>query len=122
MAESMKTVYLTIVLAPLIGALIAGLFRNSVGRVGAHTVTILGVGVAAVLSLVVFWIMVVGAAPSHEVSVYTWGVVEGIRFEIGFLIDRLTATMMVVVTFVSLMVHIYTIGYMSEDPGYQRFF
>ena len=122
MPESMQNVYLTIVLAPLIGAVIAGLFRNTVGRVGAHTVTIVGVGISTVLSLLVFWVMVVEAAPTHEVSVYTWGVVEGIRFEIGFLIDRLTATMMVVVTFVSLMVHIYTIGYMSEDPGYQRFF
>ena len=122
MAESMHSVYVTIVLAPLIGAVIAGLFRNSVGRVGAHTVTIVGVGISTVLSLVVFWIMVVEAAPAHEVSVYTWGVVEGIRFEIGFLIDRLSATMMLVVSFVSLMVHIYTIGYMAEDPGYQRFF
>ena len=122
MAESMQSVYVTIVLAPLIGAVIAGLFRNAVGRVGAHTVTIVGVGVSTVLSLVVFWIMVVEAAPAHEVSVYTWGVVEGIHFEIGFLIDRLSATMMLVVSFVSLMVHIYTIGYMAEDPGYQRFF
>ena len=117
-----QNIYLTIVLAPLIGALIAGLFRNSVGRIGAHTVTIAGVGLSTVLSLFVFWFMTVEGVPAHEVSVYTWGVVGGFQFEIGFLIDRLSATMMVVVTFVSLMVHIYTIGYMSDDPGYQRFF
>ena len=122
MMEYMRNIYLAIVLAPLIGALIAGLFRNSVGRAGAHTVTIVGVGISTVLSVVVFWLMVLEGVPTHEVPVYTWGEVAGIRFEVGFLIDRLTATMILVVSFVSLMVHIYTIGYMADDPGYQRFF
>ncbi len=122
LAETMRNVYLGIVLGPLVGALIAGLLGRVIGRRGAHIVTIAGVGLATVLSLLVFWEMVVVGTAAHEVTLYTWGIVDGIRFEIGFLIDRLTATMMVVVTFVSLMVHVYTIGYMAEDPGYQRFF
>ncbi len=122
LAETMRNVYLGIVLGPLVGALVAGLLGRVIGRRGAHIVTIAGVGLATVLSLLVFWEMVVVGTAAHEVTLYTWGIVDGIRFEIGFLIDRLTATMMVVVTFVSLMVHVYTIGYMAEDPGYQRFF
>ena len=118
----MYNVYLTIVLAPLIGALLAGLTGRVIGRKAAHRVTVVGVGLSTVLSVVVFTKMVLNGAPAHEVTVYTWGVVGSLRFEIGFLIDQLSATMMVVVTSVSLMVHIYTIGYMSEDPGYQRFF
>jgi NADH-quinone oxidoreductase subunit L len=118
----MYNVYLTIVLAPLIGALLAGLTGRVIGRKAAHRVTVVGVGLSTVLSVVVFTKMVLNGAPAHEVIVYTWGVVGSLRFEIGFLIDQLSATMMVVVTSVSLMVHIYTIGYMSEDPGYQRFF
>ena len=118
----METLYLAIPLAPLLGAIIAGLFGRQIGRAGAHTVTILGVGVAFVLSLVVLKQYAIdGAAPYNE-TVYQWMVSDGVRFEIGFLIDNLTALMMTVVTFVSLMVHIYTIGYMHDDPGYQRFF
>jgi len=118
----METLYLAIPLAPLLGAIIAGLFGKQIGRAGAHTVTILGVGVAFVLSLVVLKQYAIdGAAPYNE-TVYQWMVSDGVRFEIGFLIDNLTALMMTVVTFVSLMVHIYTIGYMHDDPGYQRFF
>ena len=113
---------LAIVLAPLIGSVIAGLFRNRVGHSGAHWVAILGVATSFVLSLVVFKHIVIDGSPIFNESVYTWLVSEGIRFEIGFLIDELTAWMIVVVTFVSLMVHIYTIGYMHGDPGYQRFF
>lgn len=118
----METVYLWIVLAPLIGAIIAGLFGRQIGRAGAHWVTNLSVAVSFVLSLVVFKHIVLDGNPAFNGSVYTWMVSDGIRFEIGFLIDRLTALMMLVVTFVSLMVHIYTIGYMRDDPGYQRFF
>jgi len=118
----MENVYLTIVLAPLLAAIIAGFFGRKVGRSGAHWVTIAGVGIAFLLSLRVFWEQWVGDAAVFNGSVYTWMVSEGVRFEIGFLIDRLSAMMMVVVTFVSLMVHIYTIGYMKDDPGYQRFF
>jgi NADH-quinone oxidoreductase subunit L len=118
----MENLYLAIPLAPLLGAIIAGLFGKQIGRAGAHTVTILGVGIAFLLSLVVLKHFAIdGAAPYNE-TVYQWMVSDGVRFEVGFLIDNLTALMMTVVTFVSLMVHIYTIGYMHDDPGYQRFF
>ena len=118
----MENLYLAIPLAPLLGAIIAGLFGKQIGRIGAHTVTILGVAASFVLSAIVLKQFALdGAAPYNE-SVYTWMVSDGVRFEIGFLIDNLTALMMCVVTFVSLMVHIYTIGYMHDDPGYQRFF
>ncbi len=118
----MYSVYLAIPLAPLLGAVIAGLFGRAIGRAGAHWVTILGVGLSTLLSLVVFMHIVVDGAEPFNGTVYTWGISDGIQFQIGFLIDRLSATMMLVVTFVSLMVHIYTIGYMHDDPGYQRFF
>ena len=122
MFENMENIYLIIALAPLVGAIIAGLFGKQVGRAGAHWVTIIGVAVSCLLSIVVFKHMVIDGAEAFNGSVYTWMVSDGINFEVGFLIDNLTAMMMVVVTFVSLMVHIYTIGYMHEDPGYQRFF
>ena len=118
----METILLTIVLAPLAGAVVAGLFRNQIGRVGAHSVTILGVGIACALSLYVLWQFAFEKAPTYNETVYTWMVSDGLHMEIGFLIDRLTAMMMAVVTFVSLMVHIYTIGYMAHEDGYQRFF
>jgi len=118
----MKSIYLWIALSPLIGAVIAGLFGRIVGRSGAHWVTILGVAVSCVLSLYVFKAIVMDGAAGFNGSVYTWLVSDGVHFEVGFLIDRLSALMMVVVTFVSLMVHIYTVGYMHDDPGYQRFF
>ncbi|MFO8004717.1 NADH-quinone oxidoreductase subunit L [Thioalkalivibrio sp.] len=118
----MDKVYLIIVLAPLLGALIAGLFGRQVGRVGAHSVTILGVAVSFLLSVVVFHAHVFGGTPIYNETVYTWMISDGLHFQIGFLVDNLTAMMMLVVTFVSLMVHIYTIGYMADDPGYQRFF
>ena len=118
----MHNVHLAIVLAPLFAAIVAGLFGRQIGRAGAHWITILAVGVSFVLSVLVlrdlYWD---GGAPDNY-SVYTWAVSDGLRMEVGFLIDRLTALMIVVVTFVSLMVHIYTIGYMHDDPGYQRFF
>ncbi len=109
--------YIAIPLAPLLGAIVAGLFGRKIGRVGAHSVTIGGVAIAFVLSAWVFVRMVFQGAPSFDGDVYTWMVAEGYHFAIGFLIDRLTVLMMVVVTFVSLMVHIYTIGYMDDDPG-----
>ncbi len=118
----MEKVYLIIVLAPLLAAIAAGLFGRRIGAAGAHRVTIAGVGLSFLLSLLVFGQQWLGGAEVFNGSVYTWMVSEGVRFEIGFLIDRLSAMMMVVVTFVSLMVHIYTIGYMKGDPGYQRFF
>ena len=118
----MEKVYLTIVLAPLLGAIIAGLFGKVIGRSGAHWAAILGVGVSFVLSLLVFKDIVLDGSPAFNGSVYTWLVSDGIHFEIGFLVDKLTTLMLIVVTFVSLMVHIYTVGYMHDDPGYQRFF
>ena len=118
----MYSVYLWIPLASLIGALIAGLFGKKIGRVASHTACIGGVTVSTILSLIAFHHVVIGDAPAFEQTVYVWGVVGNLTLEVGFLVDALTATMMVVVTFVSLMVHIYTIGYMRDDPGYQRFF
>ncbi len=118
----MEAILLTIVLAPLVGAIIAGLFRNQVGRVGAHSVTILGVGLSCALSLYVFWQHAFNDAAVYNESLYIWMVSDGLKMEIGFLIDSLTAMMMAVVTFVSLMVHIYTIGYMAHEDGYERFF
>ncbi len=118
----MQPILLTIVLAPLIAALVAGLAGRAIGRAGAHTITIAGVGLACALSVWVLWELVVNGAPDFNGPVYTWLVSDGIHMEVGFLVDHLTATMMVVVTFVSLCVHIYTIGYMYDDPGYQRFF
>jgi NADH-quinone oxidoreductase subunit L len=118
---SMKTIYLLVPLTCLAGAAIAGLLGKVIGRRGAHTAAILGVGVAFALSAFVI-LPDVRAGHHFNGPIYTWAVSGGIPFEIGFLIDPLTALMMVVVTFVSLMVHIYTIGYMHDDPGYQRFF
>ena len=122
MFDDMQTVYLWVVLAPLLGSIIAGLFGKQIGRAGAHWVTIIGVAVAFLLSLVSYKHIVIDGAEPFNGAVYTWMVSDGVRFEIGFLIDELTAMMMTVVSFVSLMVHIYTIGYMRDDPGYQRFF
>jgi NADH-quinone oxidoreductase subunit L len=116
----MKSLYLLIALAPLFGAVVAGLFGRAIGRAGAHWVTILSVLVSFLGSCWVFADVLAGN--SFNGSVYTWITMGETRLEIGFLIDRLSALMMVVVTFVSLMVHVYTIGYMHDDPGYQRFF
>jgi len=118
----MKTVYILIVLAPLIGSILAGLFGKKIGRSGAHWSAITGVAISFILSLVVFKDIVIDNSAPFNGTVYSWMISDGIQFEIGFLIDRLTALMLMVVTFVSLMVHIYTIGYMHDDPGYQRFF
>ena len=118
----MYSYYLTIVLAPLAAAVVAGLFGKQIGRAGSHWITILAVGLSCALSMLVLREMFWGGAAAENISVYTWAVTDGLRMEVGFLVDRLTALMMVVVTFVSLMVHIYTIGYMHDDPGYQRFF
>ena len=118
---SMNTL-LVIALAPLLGAAIAGLFGKQVGRAGAHWITILGVAASCALSCQVLWQFVVGHADPFNENVYTFFQVGGYAAHVGFMVDSLTAMMMVVVTFVSLLVHVYTIGYMAEDPGYQRFF
>jgi NADH-quinone oxidoreductase subunit L len=117
-----KPILLTIVLAPLLASTVAGLFGRQVGRAGAHSVTILGVAISFALSLYVLKGFVLDGAEIFNESVYRWAAVGGMNLEIGFLVDQLTALMMAVVTFVSLAVHVYTIGYMHDDPGYQRFF
>lgn len=116
----MKTLYLLVPLAPLTGAILAGLFGKLIGRTGAHMVTIAGVLVALIASIVIF--QDVQAGHHFNGVLYTWLESGGLSLHVGFLIDPLTVMMMLVVTFVSLMVHIYTIGYMADDPGYQRFF
>ncbi|QGU32276.1 NADH-quinone oxidoreductase subunit L [Thermochromatium tepidum] len=130
----MENVYLTIVLAPLIGAIVAGFFGGRIGRRGAHRASIAGVAVSTGLSLWVLARFIWCEADVFNGPVYTWLVSDGMRFEVGFLIDKLTAVMMATVSFVSLMVHIYTIGYMADDEhnwphgalsgknSYQRFF
>jgi NADH-quinone oxidoreductase subunit L len=130
----MENLYLAIPLASLFGAIVAGFFGAQIGRKGAHTVTILGVGTSFILSLIALSHHVWDGAPAYNHSVYEWMVSDGIRFEVGFLIDNLTVMMMSVVTGVSLMVHVYTIGYMADDlhnwpkeslagtNAYQRFF
>lgn len=116
----MKIVYLLVVLLPLIGAVATGFFGQVLGRVNSHRVAIAGVALSCVLSLVALFDALSGSVFNE--TIYTWATIGGLRFEIGFLVDTLTATMMVVVTSVSLAVHVYTIGYMEEDEGYQRFF
>ncbi|HEV7390524.1 MAG TPA: NADH-quinone oxidoreductase subunit L [Burkholderiales bacterium] len=117
---TMQKLYLVVPLAPLFGAIVAGLFGWVVGRRGAHLVTIFGMIVCTVASAIVFYDVLHGN--EYNGHVYTWLSSGNTNFEIGFLIDRLSATMMIVVSFVSLMVHVYTIGYMADDPGYKRFF
>jgi len=118
----MKTTLMVIAFAPLIAAAIAGLFGRKVGRIGAHSITIGAVGLSCVLSINVLMQFINGEATTFNENLYTWMVTGDLSMHVGFMVDSLTAIMMSVVTFVSLMVHIYTIGYMSEDPGYQRFF
>jgi NADH-quinone oxidoreductase subunit L len=120
MMTEMQKLYLLVPLAPLAGAIIAGLFGQKIGRSASHWAAIIGVAISFFASLVIY--QDVERGNIFNGSVYTWLTVGATRFEIGFLIDKLSAAMMVVVSFVSLMVHIYTIGYMHDDPGYQRFF
>ena len=120
-AQLSQNLLLTVPLAPLAGAILAGLFGKTIGRRGAHVFTILGVLIAFICSAMVLKAVAVDGA-RFNATVYEWMVLGPLKMEVGFLVDGLTAMMMCVVTFVSLMVHIYTIGYMEEDPGYQRFF
>jgi len=117
-----KSLLIAVVLAPLFGSIIAGLFGRQVGRLGAQTVTILGVAVSCALSMFTLYQLLWGGAQPFNQNLYTFFEVGQYAAHVGFMVDKLTAMMMVVVTFVSLLVHIYTIGYMEEDPGYQRFF
>ena len=120
------TQLLMVPLAPLLGSALAGILGTALGgrRIGrgvSHSVTILGVFISLVISAMTLYSVAVEGARFNE-TLYTWMVVDGFKMEVGFLVDGLTAMMMCVVTFVSLMVHIYTIGYMHEDEGYNRFF
>ena len=117
---------LAVPMAPLVGSVLAGVLGtafggNRIGRAASHTLTILGVLIAFVLSALTLQSVVVDGASFND-TLYTWMVVGGLKMEVGFLVDSITAMMMVVVTFVSLMVHIYTMGYMKDDDGYNRFF
>lgn len=116
----MQNLVLATPLACLLAALVAGFFGRAIGRANTHRVAIVGVAISFLLSAVIY-IDVMGGS-SYNGTVYTWATSGGFSFQIGFMIDQLSATMMAVVTFVSLMVHIYTIGYMAEDSGYQRFY
>jgi NADH-quinone oxidoreductase subunit L len=120
-AELSQNMLLAVPLAPLAGAIVAGLFGKTVGRRGAHSAAILGVLVSFILSAMTLKAVALDGARFNE-TLYTWMQLGDLKMEVGFLIDGLSAMMMCVVTFVSLMVHIYTIGYMEEDDGYQRFF
>jgi NADH-quinone oxidoreductase subunit L len=113
---------LAIPLAPLVAAIIAGIFCSVLPRKVAHSVTILGVLASCVMSGIVAWDIFFKDAPVFNDTVYQWLVSDGVGMQVGFLVDELTALMMVVVTFVSLCVHVYTIGYMADDDGYNRFF
>ena len=117
---------LAVPLAPLVGAMLAGILGttfggNVIGRRASHTLTILGVFIAFVLSAMTLYSVAVDGARFNQ-TIYEWMTVGDLKMEIGFMVDGLTAMMMCVVTFVSLMVHLYTIGYMDEDAGYNRFF
>ena len=118
--QFMKVIYLLVPLACLTAAVIVGFWGNIIGNNATHRITITGIAISFVLSVVVLLDVLDGR--SFNGSIYTWGTSGGVSFEVGFLIDHLSAVMMAVVTFVSLMVHIYTIGYMRDDPGYTRFF
>ncbi|KTD07474.1 NADH-quinone oxidoreductase subunit L [Legionella jamestowniensis] len=122
---SIQQLCLVIVLAPLVGSVVAGFFRNQIGRVGAHSATIVGVGLSLILSIYVAAEILSGRVDTVNVNLFTWasgGTLFPYAFHIGFLIDPLTVVMLVIVNFVSLLVHIYSIGYMVDDDGYQRFF
>ncbi|HET6586505.1 MAG TPA: NADH-quinone oxidoreductase subunit L, partial [Oleiagrimonas sp.] len=122
MHQLSTTILLIIVLAPLVGAILAGMLRNQLGRAGAAAMAIVSVGISCALSFWVLYQLVWGGAGPYNQNLYTWFQVGGINASFGFMIDRLSAMMMAVVTFVSLMVHVYTIGYMADDDGFQRFF
>ena len=122
MPENMETIYLLVVLSPLIASVIAGLFGRQIGRSGAHWITIIGVGISCILSLIAYKHIFYDGGDIYNGAVYTWLESGDLKLQVGFLIDKLSVTMMVVVSFVSWMIHIYTIGYMHDDPGYQRFF
>ncbi|CAH0349386.1 NADH-quinone oxidoreductase subunit L [Aquabacterium sp. CECT 9606] len=121
MSELTLNNLLVVPLAPLVGSIAAGLFGKAVGRRGSHVLTILGVLIAFIFSAMMLQAVVQDGAHFNQ-TVYEWMTLGSLKMEVGFMVDGLTAMMMCVVTFVSLTVHLYTIGYMAEDDGYQRFF
>jgi NADH-quinone oxidoreductase subunit L len=118
----LSSILFTCILAPLAGAIIVGILGRRMGDKWSHALTILGMAVSFCCALYLFVQMVVKGAPDYNSNIYAWGMGENFHFTIGFLLDRLTAVMIVTVTFVSLLVHVYSIGYMKNDPGYARFF
>jgi NADH-quinone oxidoreductase subunit L len=116
------SILLTIALAPLVGCVLAGFLGKFLGRTGSHSVTILGVAISCALSFYVLYQLTLGGAVEYNQNIYTWFQIGHFNASVGFLVDRLTAMMLVVVSFVSLLVHVYTIGYMADDDGYKRFF
>lgn len=121
----LETISLYIILAPLLGSIIAGFFRHQVGRSGAHWITIIGVAISLVGSLLLAKAYFIDGAQTLNTNLYTWasgGDLFGYDFHVGLLIDHLTVVMLLIVSFVSFLVHIYSIGYMADDDGYQRFF
>jgi NADH-quinone oxidoreductase subunit L len=120
--EHIETLALITLLSPLLGSLVAGLLGKKIGRKGAHCITIGLVAIAFISALSIAKLIIIDHGPRFVVDLYTWGVSGTVSFKIGILLDGLSAMMIVVVTFVSLFVHVYSVGYMQEDQGYQRFF
>ena len=120
--ELIHNTVLLSVLAPLLGAFAAGVGGNLLGRRGAHSITIAGLAISFACSLLLMKLVFIDGAPTYNANVYTWMTSGHFSFSIGFLIDPLTVLMMAIVSCVSLLVHIYSIGYMHDDDGYQRFF
>lgn len=118
----MHALIYALIFCPLIGSAIAGILGRQIGRAGGHWVTIIGVGISFFVSCFVFKSLVIDGGSTLNFNAYVWALSGSFQFNVGFLIDHLTATMLVVVTFVSLLVHIYSVGYMRDDAGYQRFF
>ncbi len=121
MSETIRTLSLIMVCAPLLGSILAGLFSKILGRKGSHRATI-GLMLVSLGCAIAIWILVIFHGGSYVGTIYVWGLSGRYHFDIGFMIDNLTAWLMIVVTFVSTLVHIYSIGYMADDDGYTRFF
>lgn len=117
-----QSITLEIILLPLLGSIIAGLWRKALGPTGSHRVTITAVAISFILSIYLCYQFVFIGVDAENFNLYTWGFSGRFQFNIGFLLDRLSTVMFVVVNFISLAVHVYSIGYMRDDPGYQRFF
>ena len=122
MEKQFLTIALFIMLLPLLGSLVAGLLGKTIGRRATHTVAILLVGISFLLSCYLFATITLLGYPTVEGVFYNWVTSGAFHFDVAILLDRLSATMIFIVTFVSLAVHVYTVGYMADDPGYERFF